>query len=402
MSSPLFAVAAAALFCAVATETAAAQARGFATIRRGELVRDGRPLRNVGANLPDLFLRFLAGEDQIASAQLRRAAEHGVRVVRCFGSSWHNREFPIFFEDRARWLGAFDRMLAAADSVGISVVPSLLFNANMVPWHVTAQGGPPEGVASLFTPGTRSNQIALEYVTVIVTRYRNDPRVLFWEIGNEYNLEVDLSREWKDRPDHDIPTSDQLHAFLVQMAKHIKAIDPNHLVTSGNSDMRPYAWHIRQAMLAQKVKADKLAWKMDWRSDTYEQYVEMLRYLNPPPLDILSIHSYPTGKETPPYAAGPEDKATMLAWNKRAAREIGQPLFIGEFGQTVWKDGAEVEAPWLADFLRQIPDARAPLALIWSWEFDEENPTQSPYTLSPTRTPRLAAALKRANQRLRR
>ncbi len=92
----------------------------------------------------------------------------------------------------------------------------------------------------------------------------------------------------------------------------------------------------------------------------------------------------------------------MLAWNKRAAREIGQPLFIGEFGQTVWKDGAEVEAPWLADFLRQIPDARAPLALIWSWEFDEENPTQSPYTLSPTRTPRLAAALKRANQRLRR
>lgn len=365
-----------------------------------ELWLGERPFRNVGANLPDLFERFLRGQDADAIRSLKTARDAGIRFVRCFGGMWGAEEFPIFLHDRRKWLNAFDRMLAAADRVGIAVVPSLLFNAHMLSDHVRRTTGTDEQIVDYLTPGSRSNRLAVEYVTAIVTRYRDDPRILFWEIGNEYNLEADLSKDWKVRPANQIPTSDQIRAFLMQIASLIKKIDPNHLVTSGNSDMRPYAWHIRQAMLKHRGTPDPFDYPMDWTKDTFEQYTEMLAFFHPPPLDIISVHQYPPGQDTAAWLAQNDNTAAMLPWTRRAADRIGKPLFVGEFAQHAWAEGKEVETPWCRDFLAKIEKGMAPIAAVWAWEFDMDNPTQSPYSLSPTRTPALVRAIRETNRRL--
>lgn len=372
----------------------------FLNARGTALYLGGKPFRNVGANLPDLFERFLHGQDDTAARQLADAHAAGIRFVRCFGSTWGSADFHLFEDDRARWLAAYDRMLAAAHREGIAVVPSLLFNANMVPDYVRAKTGRDERIVDLLTPGTASNDLAIRYVTAIVFRYRDDPRVLFWEIGNEYNLEADLSAQWKRRPANQIPTSDRIRAFLAQMGALIKRLDPHHLVTSGNADMRPYAWHIRRARLAHRKDADPFDYPMDWRRDTFEQYVQMTRFFNPAPLDIVSVHLYPTGADTPGWLTADDTRAQMLTWARKAADRLGLPLFVGEFAQKTVVDGREQPAPWTLDLLRQMRDGAAPIAAVWAWEYDEANPSQSPYALSPGRTPALVSAIRNTNAAL--
>lgn len=370
----------------------------FLTTARTQLVLGKIPFRNVGVNIPNLFERFLHGEDASAITSLTNAKDAGVRCVRCFGTTWGSADFGLFQTDPTRWFAAYDRMLAAADKANIAVIPSLLFNIQMLPEYVRKTSGKDEQVVDYLTPGSASNALAVAYVTAVVSRYKNDTRILFWEIGNEYNLEADLSAQLKPRLANQIPSSDQVQAFLTQMATLIKKLDKNHLVTSGNADMRPAAWHLRQTRLAHRNDSDPNNYPMDWTKDSFTQYVEMLRFFNPPPLDIVSVHQYPPGSETPFWLVENDDYALAIPWTQSACERIGKPLFVGEVGQKIYLDGKEQPALWLKDFLRRMTFDAPPLSAIWAWEYDMDNPAQSPYALAKSRTPTLLEILANTNQ----
>jgi hypothetical protein len=375
------------------------------TILRAEnqqLFRGKLEFRNVGANIPDLFERYLSGEDTVAEKMLTDAQTAGVRFARCFGTTWGPERFGLFETDRSRWLAAFDRMLLAADNHGIAIVPSLLFNIQMLPDYVQRKTGKQEGVVGYLTPGSTSNALAVAYVTALVTRYRDDPRVLFWEIGNEYNLEADLSLQWKSRPLNAVPTSEQIRAFLAQIGTVIKRIDRKHLVTSGNSDMRPAAWHLREAMRAHKAAADPLNFPLDWTKDTFPQYSEMVGYFSPAPLDLVSVHQYAPDPQTPEasdvsWLLPDRQHAVLLSWARVAAQDLKKPLFVGEFGETFVKDGKAQPAVWTQDFLTRIPLGTAPVAAVWAWEFAQEG-RMTPNTLTPETTPELISLLTTVNR----
>ena len=385
-----------------------APARDFLVLRNNtELWRGNYHFRNLGANLPDLYERFLHRDDRAAIDMLSRAQAAGVRYTRCFGVTWGPDDFGLFETDRARWMDAYDRMLAAADYAGISVVPSLLFNIHMVPDYIRRKTGKDEEVVDYLTPGTPSNQLAVTYVTAIVSRYKNDPRILFWEIGNEYNLEADLSAQWKKRPRNQIPTSDQIRAFLVQMATLVKTLDKKHLVTSGNSDMRPGSWHLRQAMLAHRDAPDPTDYPMDWTQDSFDEYTQMLDFFNPAPFDLISVHQYPPGKEKVRWLNEDDDHALRLPWTRLAAERLpytsrserppGKPLFIGEFGQPLPEHPTAVDSAWLVDYFQRIQHGTAPLAAVWAWEFGTPEADGTSYSLSRTRTPEIIDLLANIN-----
>lgn len=369
----------------------------FLRAERTRLYIGKTPFRNVGVNIPDLFERLLRGEEESAKTALQNAKLAGVHLVRFWGTTWGADGFGAFEKEPERWFGAFDKALAACEAEGISVVPSLLFNPNMLSDYVRRTTGKEEYIVDTLKPGSASNAMAVRYVTAVVERYRDDPRILFWEIGNEYNLEADLSAQWKARPANQIPTSDQIRDFLIQIATLIKRLDKNHLVTSGNADMRPYAWHIRQAMLANREKPNPFDYPMDWRKDSFRQYVEMLGFFNPPPLDIISVHQYPVGEETFHWLEPNDDYAFALPWTRTASDEIGRPLFVGEFAQKTVENGKENAALWTKDFLKRMEARAAPIAALWAWDFRPEDPSQSPYSLSPSRTPGVIRALAATN-----
>ncbi len=369
----------------------------FLKIQRTTLWRGRFEFRNVGANIPDLFERYLSRDDAAGERMLASAQIAGIRFARCFGSTWGPANFGVFQSDRARWMSAWDRTLAAADAHGIALVPSLLFNMSMIPEFIRNGGGPDEGVVGLMTPGTRSNALAVEYVTAMAARFRTDPRVLFWEIGNEYNLAADLSWQWKARPERETPTSDQISAFLIQMAVLLKKVDRNHPVTSGCSDMRACSWHLRAAMLENKSTPRPLDYPMDWRDDTFAQYREVLEKFNPKPLDLISVHLYPVTRRSEGWLDPDPDHASNFPWCRNAAELSGRPLFVGEFGQDL--TGGEAKALWTQDFLGRMPVGTAPIAAVWAWEFEQEGKATA-FTLSPTATPELAHLIAAVNSEI--
>ncbi len=378
------------------------RARSILRAEHEQLFRGKLEFRNVGANIPDLFEKFLSGEDAAAEKMLADAQAAGVRFVRCFGTTWGPERFGLFASDRRRWLAAFDRMLLIADNHGIAIVPSLLFNIRMLPDYVQRTTGRPEGVVGYLTPGTASNRLAVEYVTALVTRYRTDPRVLFWEIGNEYNLEADLSLQLKPRPATDAPTSEQIRAFLAQIGTVIKHLDRKHLVTSGNSDMRPAAWHLRQAMRSHRSDTAPLNYPMDWTKDTLDQYTEMIGFFSPAPLDLISVHQYAPDPQNPDenlvsWLLPDHDHAILLSWARVACQTLEKPLFVGEFGETFVRDGKAQPAPWTQDFLTRIPLGTAPIAAVWAWEFAQDG-KMTPNTLTPETTPALVSLLTTTNR----
>jgi len=378
------------------------RARDILRADHAQLFRGKLEFRNVGANIPDLFERYLSGDDAGAEKMLTDAQAAGIRFARCFGTTWGPERFGLFESDRKRWLDAFDRMLLAADKHGIAIVPSLLFNIRMIPDYVQRTTGKQEGVVGYLTPGTVSNRLAVTYVTAIVTRYRSDPRVLFWEIGNEYNLEADLSLQWKSRPLNEAPTSEQIRAFLMQIGKVIKKADRKHLVTSGNADMRTAAWHLQQAMRAHKTATDPLNFPLDWTKDTLPQYIEMIGFFNPAPLDLVSVHQYAADPASPTtndvsWLLPDHDHAVLLSWARVAAQSLNLPLFVGEFGETFVQDGKERPSVWTQDFLTRIPLGTAPLAAVWAWEFAQEG-KMTPNTLTPETTPGLVSLITTTNR----
>ncbi len=372
----------------------------FLKARGTRLTMAGKSYRNIGANMPDLFLKFLNGQDADAAASLGRAGDAGISCVRCFGGSWGPDELAIFEKEPARWLGAFDRMLAACDAAHITVIPSLLFNIQQMPGYIRKQTGKDEQVADYLTPGSKSNDLAVKYVTTIVSHYKNDYRVLFWEIGNEYNLEADLSSQQKKLPDNQLPTSQQIRDFLIQMATLIKRLDKNHLVTSGNADMRPAAWHLRQQMLNFRDSKTPKDYPMDWSRDLYEQYVTMLQFFNPAPLDIISIHIYGETEDAPLWITRDGEHAFEVPWIVTAADRIGKPIFIGEFGEKLYVDGKEQDGKWDSDLMQRIQDGGGPLSLIWSWEYSSDDPGQALYALTAAHTPEMITRLTTANTAL--
>ena len=368
------------------------------------------PYRNIGVNIPDLFERFLRGDDTSALRALNDAHNAGVHFVRLWGTTWSPDDFSGFETDRAHWFAAFDRMLQAADTSDIALIPSLLFNIHMLPQYVgksgtknSGSGGSPETLAQYLTPGTRSNDLALAYVSAFATRYQNDPRVLFWEIGNEYNLEADLSTRVNGRAPGDVVTSDQVQAFLTQIARRLHSLDKHHYVTSGNAEMRPSASHLRAAMLAGRLNGHTLDFAPDWTSDSYADYCDMLALFNPPAVDIISVHQYPPEPDSILNPKGASwliedgEHALRFPWTQYAAESLHKPLFIGEVGQKLVSDGKEIDAPWLMDFLKRTQSSEAPLVALWSWEYDTANPIQAPLSLSPKRTPQLTLAVAAIN-----
>jgi len=86
---------------------------------------------------------------------------------------------------------------------------------------------PPSTIMMTFYTDQTLLNAFLNYTTQIVTRYVNSPAILGWELAND------------PRCNSTLPATDQCNTNTVtlwhsQVAQHIKSIDPNHLVTSGN------------------------------------------------------------------------------------------------------------------------------------------------------------------------
>ncbi len=372
-------------------------AKEFLKIRDMEMWRGKYEFTNIGVNIPDLFIRFLRGNSTSAVSALQDAEKAGVRFVRCDACSRSVPEFQKYVNDPTGWMAAFRQMLSAADDLGISVVPTLLPDIHLMP---AAAGDP--SIANYLKPGSPANNRASDYVKAMVSAFKSDPRVLFWEIGDEYNDAADLPILSGVRTESDCYSSDNVRDFLSQIAQTIHLIDKNHLVCSGNTDLRPNSWHLRLAMLAHRSAASPWSYPADETPDQYIQYSEMMGLLNPPIVDIVSIHQMPPTKSQVQWLVEDDEHAFRLPWSRQAAASVpnhaagsvpGKPLFIGAFGQQFLTNGKVGDIAWTSDFIRRMRGGVPSLSALYEWESSLTSPEAASYSASVTLTPDLVTLM---------
>ena len=208
--------------------------RDFVRVQGSEFVADGRPLRFVGVNIRGL-VHYGDGRTlphttlEHVREQLVAAREMGARVVRLF--------LPSVHADSAETIARLHRVLAVvrAHAPEMYLLPALCNLYQDVELRVRGDDGfyarldPNFGGnllnADFFGGGYRTNY--LPFVHAVVQAFRDEPLIFAWEIGNELKLN---------------PVSDHLESdpniatfldFMLTMAREIRQLDPNHLITTG-------------------------------------------------------------------------------------------------------------------------------------------------------------------------
>lgn len=267
-----------------------------------QFLLDGRPFRFVGANLrefayyarPDILPAATANDQDTQITILRQI---GMRVVRLFAphhlvdgnSSIQLVKAALDKLQRGNLLA----IVALTDSLGLSgynVPQDRPRFHNQVLGHVNK-------TSFFHQQGYR--QFYLPFVENIVTALKDHPAIFAWEIGNEFAIHPQPANG---------PDGDVFLAFHEDVSKTIRAIDQNHLITTGLVNTGHGTPAFRNA----------------------EDYARRLYAI--PTIDFATVHFYQL--EGNPNAALAEEESRSLV-DLRVAKSLGKPTIVEEFGSTV-------------------------------------------------------------------
>ena len=341
------------------------------------LTRAGIPFRAVGFNQPDLVSSFLLNADEGRAKSFEAiddASRSGVRFLRFWASGFWPRDMKLYFADKPAYWARMDEVFRHARERDVMLVPSLFWMSYL--WSDLCD----EPRGEIADPNSKTYQAMRTYATELVSRYKDDPNVLMWELGNEYTLSVDLdlSHIPKDsgagakhlgtrpaRTREDSLTTEALVAFRANMTAHLHAIDPNHLVTSGDSGPRPHSRSLRESFP-----------KGVWKEDSLADHMASLRQSQARPLDVISIHYYGNmdggfpPDEKPARVGGLSVQGLeLLQEYARTATAAGTPFFVGELGQHTPRFSDDPEARFACASIDLLEKEGADLIAIWVWHF---------------------------------
>lgn len=384
-----------------------AGAEGFVTRRGPALLLDGKEYRAIGANIPHLHQAYLGtwfhtrekyGSPSAAraatAAALEDAEKSGLRFIRFFADPGYPLDRSLLYDrdPQAYWQG-MDELFALCRRHHLKLIPSL----QTIPGPYLVYG---ETGQAILDPSSKTYEAVHRYVREFVTRYRDDPTVLMWELLNEGMLHSDVEMEGRDLlPAGVYPpgaavrakgtmadslTWTMLGRLYREHTAFIKSLDPNHLVTSGDAGVREECTSRRETFPNFK-----------FRSDTWREWLANNLASQPEPLDVFSFHFY--GDETVAPAGKPWAGMTSRQWMRglvRCAQAANAPVFIGELGASP-SNRADPQSAWLRSAIETLEQEGVSLMALWVWHFT----WQPEFTLDSSNAPELVRCVREFNGR---
>ncbi|SPO02591.1 probable Probable mannan endo-1,4-beta-mannosidase C [Cephalotrichum gorgonifer] len=221
--------------------------KGFVTVKDGKFQLDGKNFYFAGSNA----YYFPFGEQADAEKGLVAAKDAGLNVFRTWGFNDKNATYDpeglpkyggegagatevIFqlWEDGKPTLNieGFDKVVNAATKAGVKLIVAFTNNwadyGGMDMYTVNLGGQYHDDFYRL--PVIKA--AFKNYVKAFVTRYKNSPTIMAWEIANEPRCGADGVR---NLPRSEDCTVELVSGWIDEMSTFIKSIDPHHLVTWG-------------------------------------------------------------------------------------------------------------------------------------------------------------------------
>ncbi|MHB0960002.1 MAG: cellulase family glycosylhydrolase [Pirellulaceae bacterium] len=380
---------------------------GFVTRQGHTLNLDGREYRAIGVNMPDLHQTYFGTWFHLAQIYgtpekarqamvtgIEDAGRSGLTFIRFFASPGYPRDQAMLYDrDPERYWTLMDELFSHCRQHHLKLVPSL----GTIPGPYLHFG---ETGRAILDPQSRTNAWVRQYVREFVTRYKDDPTVLMWELVNEGMLHADVEMEGRKllpagvyppgtihvRENGNLEDSLNWADYLLLYREHtafIKSLDPNHLVTSGDAHVRPECTSRRETFPQFK-----------FRPDTWREWLANNLASQPEPLEVFSVHFY--GNDVPDQAQVPWNGMTVIDTMRRVVRCVHaseSPIFIGELGASPHNQ-ADPTGRWLCECIDAMEAENVSLMALWAWHF----PWQPHCTMTSTTYPEVVKRAARFNR----
>ncbi len=156
---------------------------------------------------------------------------------------------------------------------------------------------------------------------------------------------------------NDSLTTATILKFYADMTAHIRRIDPNHLVTSGDAGPRATSVSLRENYP-----------EAVWTQDTLRQNLASLLTSQPEPLDVISLHHYGSlTKNDLRENMGLASSLEALRCRIRCIHAARSPAFVGEFGNTEPTLRDDREAGYVRAVIDLLETEGASLGAVWAW-----------------------------------
>ncbi len=378
------------------------------TVRGTDVFLYGRKYLGIGCNFYDVL------NHKSLKQELAVLHSYGVPFIRFDFGSFGPAGWKTYFSDRARWYGLRDDCIAAAEDVGMGLIPSFFWRARTVPELVSEIYGMPEELSDWTKPQSNTRKFVRETTQEIVERYRHSQAIWGWEIGNEYDFLPILSCNWRHNPAADKSELSEVLNFpnladiFNEWGTLVAATDnTGRLISTGTSvafyDVYACATHSR-------LQPDSF---QEWMNVPYKSsYVTAPDLQNPYPVfNSVSAHVYQESKVPNRWFRDIQySPPSLIKLLKEIADRHNRVLYLGEFGSLAngkgqngefGTDGSqEAERRYYFETLEQIIASKVQLSAVWNYGYLPNNDVRAWNIDSDTYRRYILESIAPANERL--
>lgn len=340
----------------------------FVTVENGDFMLDGEPFRYAGTNayyLPN----YQKLDEGVVNRAMDAFEEAGVSVVRMWAfydgyDCGYSRQdasenviqtAPGKYSEEA--LEDLDQVIAAGKERGIKFVLAFINYwdelGGICQYNTWAGAENPSTNMDFFINNDETQQMFKDYMEMLMNRtnsetgvaYKDEPAIFSWEIMNEGRLKGGDPAELRD--------------WYREMAKFIKSIDSNHLVSTGEEGF--------DEGTPEEYTSEDYTNTYALRAQEGTSYVMNTAI---PEIDYGTAHWYPSE-----FGFGSTVNEDMLtaqkAWigdHAKIAEDLGKPFVMGEYGYPGWGD--ERVSTIYNDFYSYAEEIQLDGSLIWQLTAD--------------------------------
>lgn len=272
-------------------------------------------------------------------------------VTGCEGNAWSRAQLDTYFKSlppasmTRLWAtemygtGTLDQVVASAEANNQKVILTLNNDLN----DCVGDGGK---TLAWYQSGYKNGGY-LNWVKNLANKYKNSPAIGMWEVINEAG-QYEYGRGGGAQLDGAV-----MKSFYQTVASTIKAIDPNHLV--GTGDNAPFVFKTGTTGYATASSAADV--------------------------DVLSLHDYESD-----YISNGPTISTHFAGAKSAAEGMIKPIIIGEMNDNACKITKAVRATNVKKSIDSYLASGAAGVLVWNFSqvYYNDCPGGEDYIITPT------------------
>jgi hypothetical protein len=370
-----------------------------------QFYRNGAPVRGIGVNHWGSFINEITslGVTSDFNADLTAIKQTwGLPFVRVAvgmysRSTWYNQ----WKLAKTAFYAKLDAYVAKAEALNLGIVAVLVWGPRGFTdacYDISGEFQPVKNLAYKHTPAWQQFE---EFVTEVVSRYKNSPAIWAWELGNEVvnsvgaeyystwkldgtgvdggSTALPANLNWGTRPSGgSYQPTDKMNMmewqrFSTEFVALVNRLDENQrAIMSGSPIGNSFAVN---AQTSNTLAADTLT---QWNGTTAAtEFLPWVAFRDKA-FNCVVQHIYPMNPaDSRFFNGGEKTQAELITLSKGWADQVNRPLFLGEWGATYWGDPVDETSTNLAteqanfnSALAAIVSSAVPLSAVWNYGGD--------------------------------